>query len=96
MCLVTTIDKYSSFTKLQRVTAWLLRFVFNYRVRKDKAKPEISVLAFREITAAECYWLSISKGAHFPAKLEALKPYLTLAVSCLSILSWLIRVGGRE
>ena len=85
MCLVTTIvprktavldiGKYSSFTKLKRVTACLVRFVYNSRVRKDNVKPEIYFLAVREITTAECYWLSISQGVHFSAELEALKSH---------------------
>ena len=39
---VLDIGKYSSFTKLKRIKAWLLRFVHNCRARKDNAKPEIS------------------------------------------------------
>ena len=102
MCLVTTIvsrktsvldiGKYSSFTKLKRVTGWLLHFVYNCRARKDNAKPEISFLTVREITAAECYWLSISQGVHFPAELEALKSHNAIPdTSCLVplLLSWI-------
>ena len=113
MCLVTTfvprktavldIGKYSSFTKLKRVTAWLLRFVHNCRARKDNAKPEIFFLAVREITAAECYWLSISQSVYFPAELKALKSHSAIPdTSCLMPLRpfldslGLIRVGGRE
>ena len=113
MCVVTTIvprktavldiGKYSSFTKLKRATAWFLRFVYNCRVRKDNAKPEISFLAVREIAAAECYWLSISQGVHFPAELEALKSHSAIpTTSCLVPLHpfldslGLIRVGGRQ
>ena len=75
----------------------------NCRVRKDNAKPEISFLAVREITAAECYWLSISQGVHFPVELEALKSHSAIPdTSCLVPLRpfldslGLIRVGGRE
>ena len=57
----------------------------------------------REITAAECYWLSISQGVHFPAELKALKSHSAIPdTSChvplrpfLDSLG-LIRVGGRE
>ena len=77
--------------------------MYNCCDRNDNAKPEISFLAVREITAAECYWLSLSQGVHFPAELEALKSHSGIPdTSCLMALHpfldsmGLICVQGRE
>ena len=115
VCLLTTIqpkapviplDRYSSFTRLKRVTAWMLRFVNNCRGSKgnqtvtNRKDPFLSV---QELTAAENYWISISQEAHFKEEISILASNKSLPPkSCVLPLhpfldsSGVLRVGGRQ
>ena len=112
VCLFTTVvskspiidvDRYSSFTKLKRVTAWSLRFINNCCARKNGSTRVISCLTVEELTAAETFWYSISQQDHFTEEFDALQSRSTIhGSSCLLPLhpfvdsSGLLRVGGRE
>ena len=96
--------RYSTFTRLQRVTAWILRFVHNCRTDRESAThrgtPTLTVV---ELAAAERYWMALSQHAHFSAELAALQAKQHLPKSgCLTSLNpfldseGLLRVGGRE
>ena len=67
-------DAFSSFTKLKRVTAWIMRFVGNCCARAKK-KPTTSMLCLSvlELQRAEVYWLSLVQEQHFPDDLVHLK-----------------------
>ena len=115
VCLLTTIqpkapiiplDRYSSFTRLKRVTAWMLRFVNNCRGSKgnqtgtNRKDPFLSV---EELTAAENYWISISQEAHFKEEISILASDKSLPPkSCVLPLhpfldsSGVLRVGGGQ
>ena len=98
-----SIDHYSSFTKLKRVTAWILRFVNNCHSRRNGLTGVASRLTVEELATAETYWLSISQQEHFAREIDAIQREDTIPnSSCLLPLhplidsSGLIRVGGRE
>ena len=96
--------RYSTFTRLQRVTAWILCFVHNCRTDRESAThrgtPTLTVV---ELAAAERYWMALSQHAHFSAELAALQTKQHLPKSgCLMSPNpfldseGLLRVGGRE
>ena len=88
---VVDISKFSSFTKLKRVTAWILQFVNNCR---ENGQKEHSYLTTTEL---ENYWLHVAQSNHFMEEIELLKIRNALPrSSCLLHLHPLLRVGGRE
>ena len=115
ICLLTTIqprlpiiplDRYSSFTKLKRVTAWTFRFINNCRAIKGNPTNAIhksSCLSVQELVAAKNYWISISQADHFEEEIRSLtSSHVLPSKSCLLSLhpfldsSGILRVGGRE
>ena len=54
---VITVEKFSSFTRLKRVTAWIMRFVSN--CAKKQQITSVLHLSVHELQKAENYWLSI-------------------------------------
>ena len=100
---VLPIDRYSSFTKLKRVTAWILRFASNCRSRKNGSNRVTSPLTVEKLNAAETYWFHVSQQSHFDNELNAIQKKVSIPdSSCLLPLhpivdsSSLLRVGGRE
>ena len=84
LCHLTTIqpkppiiafDRFSSFTRLKRVTAWILRFINNARpcTRKLRGANIHPHLTVSELVAAENYWISIAQREHFLDEIELLK-----------------------
>ena len=101
---VVAFERYSTFTRIQRVVAWILRFV-------DRCKPstriasatENSCLTVPELSLAERYLVRVSQAVHFSdeittliagnrlhrgSRLLLLHPFVD---SC-----GVLRVGGRE
>ena len=87
ICLTTTIttiqpiipvDRYSKFTMLKRVTAWVFRFIMNVRSPASASLEKPSSLTVTELITAESYWISISRKESFPEELEQLKGGLPL------------------
>ena len=77
VCLATTcrpvatimpFDRYSTFSRLQRVTAWIFRFVNNCR-NPGNSVIHCSYLSVDELSRAERYWITISQSDSFPHKL---------------------------
>ena len=103
---IVPLEHYSTFTRLKRVTAWVLRFVNNCRARKgdDNILPVVTPhLTIRELFTAENYWISLSQEDHFSKEIDALKSKHTVpSASCLLSLHPILdslnilRVGGRE
>ncbi len=98
----TLITRYSSFTRLKRVTAWILRFLSNICARLRKSSRNTSTLSLAELTTTEILWFSIAQSHSFPGEIDALKKGKDLpSESCLRSLhpfldeSGLLRVGGR-
>ena len=65
------IDRFSSFTILTRVTAWILRFIHNCCVPNEQnVSPTLTV---QELIAAEHYWVRFSQANHFVDDITALR-----------------------
>ena len=102
---VIPLDRYSNFTRLQRVTAWILRFVRNCRAsaRRSIELANQHSLTVTELLEAERYWVSLSQQEHFPTEIHLLTNKQPLSKdSCLLPFhpfldqSGLLQVGGRE
>lgn len=100
---VIPLSRYSSFTRLKRVSAWILRFIENVRVPTSSGRIQSTCLTVSELTAAENYWLRVIQRESFPTELDQLRRGLPLPKNSrllhfrplwdkdLSVL----RVGGR-
>ena len=96
------VDRYSSFTHLKRVTAWVLRFVRNCRSKGSQSKVSHS-LSTTELKEAECHWIGVVQNAYFHEEVSALGKQCSLSPSSrLKALrpfidsKGLLRVGGRQ
>ena len=99
---IIPIDRFSSFNHLKRVTAWILRFIQNSRMKRhaDRNKSNLST---SELQTAEDYWIKLIQLAHFESDMITLQRKGTLPPSS-SLLplqpfidsSRLLRVGGRR
>ena len=98
------MKQFSSFTRLKRVTAWIMRFVGNCHTKGGKRKPDlIPCLSVIELKKAEVYWLAFIQEQHFQKEVSKLKKKCRLHRSSPLIplhpfldADKLIRVGGRE
>ncbi len=68
-------DRFSSFTRLKRVTAWVLRFVSNAHASASGCSvsdhhPHLTV---RELVVAENFWMSLSQQESFPDEIRSLE-----------------------
>ena len=95
---ITTSSNYSSFSRLQRVTAWIYRFIHNCRTSKIQNTP----LSVTELSQAERYWLFVAQCDCFPGAIKALKTDQTLPNSSTLLpfnpfidKDGIMRVGGR-
>ena len=111
ICLLTNVvpkdplipvNRFSSFTKLIRVTAWVLRFTRHCRIRKDSSNV-ISPLTVQETVCAANYWLSHSQKDSFTPEIAALTSNTPLTSNsnllCLHPFldsNGILRVKGRE
>ncbi|GFS69330.1 integrase catalytic domain-containing protein [Nephila pilipes] len=66
---IIDISRYSSYTKLLRVTAWILRFVHNCKSHLRI----IHELNCNEIEKAKDYWIQTVQRQCFSAEINALK-----------------------
>ena len=95
---------YSSFTRLKRVTSWILRFIHNCRSRKLDAQPiQHAYLTTEELHKAEILWYSTAQREHFKDEIDAMssRSILNKSSQLLSLRpvldsSGLMRVGGRQ
>ena len=100
---VFPMDRFSSFSRLKRVTAWMIRFVSNCRARQRNLSRVSGQLTLNELRKAVSYWVCISQAAHFKTEVKALESGTSLPRSC-SLISLnvfldedgLLRVGGRQ
>ena len=101
--LLFPLDRYSSFTRITRITAWIQRFVANCRARKQGNCRNTASLNVQEINAAKSYWILTSQRASFAEEVQAMtkgrkipksSPLLTLHPFLDS--AGILRVGGRE
>lgn len=78
VCLITPVRVYepviplnhfSSFTHLQRVTAWIMRFINHCRQRYVNS-PNVTVM---ELNTTEKYWIHMIQEDHFSVDIAMLK-----------------------
>ena len=99
---IIPIDRFSSFNHLKRVTAWILRFIQNSRMKRHTDRNKLN-LSTSELQRAEDYWIKLIQLAHFELDMITLQRKGTLPPSS-SLLplqpfidsSRLLRVGGRR
>ena len=91
---VFPIDRFSSFSHLKRVTAWMMRFISNFRASQRKLTRVSGSLTVNELNKAVLYWVSISQTTHFSAEIGALKSNTSLPRSSpLISLNWMQMVS---
>ena len=112
LCHLTTVqpkqpiiafDRFSTFNRLKRVTAWIFRFISNTRTSTCTTKgPNVPPhLTVSELIAAENYWISIAQYEYFLNEIELLKTNQAIPKdSGLPFRPFLdkthlLRVGGR-
>ena len=95
-------NRFSDFTHLKRVTAWILRFIDNLRATVSQRRLS-SHLAVSELRSAEEYWLTIAQKESFTKEIDALKKERPLPKTSKLLPfrpTWdkersVVRVGGR-
>lgn len=99
---IVPFERYSSFTRLQRVIAWVNRFVHNCRNAKNGSVGIKGPLIVQELKRSETYLVLMSQEVSFATELNALKRDRDLpSSSCLIHLRpfldfcGILRVGGR-
>ena len=72
---VIPLNRYSNFSCLQRVTAWILRFVCNcHALNVRTVEPNNSPsLTMSELVDVERYWVLLSQQEHFSTEIKSLK-----------------------
>ena len=101
---IIPLEQYSSFAYLQRVTAWVLRFIHKCRAScLGLTEPNLPFLTVTELHDAERYWISYSQNEQFSTEIHSLKAKQFVPKdSCLLPFrpfldqAGLLRVGGRE
>ena len=97
---VMPYDQVSSFSRLKRITAWVLRFVCSCwnKGRRQALTPTVD-----ELNSAEHYWISLAQHDHFSKEIQELTAQGTISAtsSLVSICPLLesrhiLRVGGRQ
>ena len=98
-------DRFSTFTRLKRVTAWVLRFLNNTRALASgkSVLDDPPHLTVSELITAESYWISISQQEHFSDEINLLRadqplPKNSILLPFRPFLDKphsILRVGGR-
>ncbi len=96
-------EKFSMFSRLKRVTAWVFRFIRNCQARKLKTQRNVNPLSVEELDRATTYWIKVIQGTFWHKEIECLRKGLKIAQSS-TILSLnpmlddigVLRVGGRQ
>ena len=64
-------DQFSSYTRLKRVTAWIMRFIKNCQTAVDDRR--MNPLTVRELDQAHAYWITTSQHDHFSKEINRIK-----------------------
>ena len=98
---VIPVERYSNYTRLKRVMAWVFRFLDHCRSKKHQKLPPS--LTTDELHKAETYWITLAQSELFAKELELLKQgrELLRTSSVLALHPFvdslsLLHVGGRE
>ena len=99
---VVPLEHYSSFEKLKRVIAWIIRYANDSRLQKFE-RQTTCYLTLSELTSAERYLFSIVQMDHFSAEVNLIKKSKPLPkgnrllpFSPFIDESGILRVGGRQ
>ena len=101
---VSLLDKISSYNRLKRITAWMLRFIHNCRARRNAQQPVMmGSLNTAELNATEMLLVGFSpRILDFPEEISALRGNVQPTRSRLLPFrpfldqDGLLRVGGRQ
>ena len=88
---VLSIDKYSNFKKLVRITSWVLRFVNNIKKKIKKSEASLTDLKANELKIAEEYLIKSNQKNLLNEKNISKYNYLNLTIDEKG----LIRCTGR-
>ena len=99
---IMSIDRFSSFMRLTRVTAWVKRFLHNCQVKEQQNHSQ-GPLSVEEMNTSRCYWVSVAQKDCFLDEINAIisKKPLSRSSPLLSLTPFidgagLLRVGGRQ
>ena len=62
------VEKFSSYSKIIRITAWCIRFIYNTK----KGKITEDVLTPEELKVASDMWIKFTQGKNFPEVIRAI------------------------
>ncbi len=99
---IIPIDRFSGYSHLKRITAWMIRFISNSQT-KNHAERSKGNLSIAELQAAENYWVKLIQSTHFGSDTNSLQRKHTLSASSPLLplqpfidSSNVLRVGGRR
>ena len=97
------VDRFSTFNRLVRVTAWVTRFVTNRRSRKRDSRRSTDPLSVQELNGATSYWIKVVQNECWSSEIDALNKGSNLKQTSriLSLkpfvnVSGILHVGGRQ
>lgn len=67
---ILEVEKFSSLSKLYRITAWVQRFIQNSKAGAEK---ETGTLTVHELKKAEVYWVKLTQNTSFEKEIKDLK-----------------------
>ncbi len=100
---VIPVNRYSTFTKLKRIAAWIFRFIHNCRLKRPNAILSLYITV-QELSQSERSWIRTCQAADFPHELATIQSSSDATLPNYSALKSLrpfidsngvIRVGGR-
>ena len=82
---IICLERYSSYTRLKRITAWCLRFINNCLAKLSKANRILltSSLTSLELHISEVYWIRLAQRDNFESEIACLQltsPYRYLVL----------------
>ena len=83
---IISLNCYSDFHHLKRITTWILRFVNNCQHSKSDTQQvnKSSIVSVKELELAEKYWIRLVQETHFAKEIDLIKRNKTLPKrSCL-------------
>ena len=97
-------NRFSTFTRLVRVTAWVIRFITNCRSKKHSNSQALyNSLPMRELNQATLYWIKLVQSEVWRSEIDTIKKGSKLkrtshilSLSPFLDESGILRVGGRQ
>jgi len=102
-CSMILIDHFSSFTRLRRITTWVMHCVNNCRAQQRGLARLNGPLTVDELNHSLGYWVLVSQKVHFSSEIGAIKAKKSiprhsplLSLNAFMDGAKLLRVGGRQ